>query len=72
MILDLSQFNEDFRGRVKMPGIFIISFDCEGKWGVADILNSHHEHYVTNERLNQAYRNILNILAVSMVKEMNR
>ena len=44
-----------------MPGIFIISFDCEGKWGI-DELNSHHEYYFTNDRLNKAYEKITNIL----------
>ena len=62
VILDLSQSHENFRRPIKMPGTFIITFDCEGKWGVNECLNSHHEHHFTNERLNQAYQRILNIL----------
>jgi len=51
-----------------MPGIFILSFDCEGKWGINEYLNSHHAHYFTNENLNQAYRGILNILKKTAIK----
>ncbi|SVD07644.1 uncharacterized protein METZ01_LOCUS360498, partial [marine metagenome] len=59
-----------------MPGIFIISLDCEGKWGAADHINNHHEHHprwfssntFTNARLNQVYRNILNILNKEEIK----
>ena len=50
-----------------MPGIFIISFDCEGKWGI-DGLNSHHEYYFTNDRLNKAYEKITNILDRKEIK----
>ena len=51
-----------------MPGIFILSLDCEGKWGASDHINNHHKLHFTNERLNQAYRNILNILKKEEIK----
>ncbi len=45
-----------------MPGRFILSFDCEGKWGVADVLTSGHQRELSDERLNRAYRAIIDIL----------
>jgi len=41
---------------------FILSFDCEGKWGVADALASAHARQLTDERLGEAYRHILALL----------
>ena len=32
-------------------GAFIITFDCEGKWGMADKINRQHERMLTNEQL---------------------
>jgi peptidoglycan/xylan/chitin deacetylase (PgdA/CDA1 family) len=45
-----------------MPARFILSFDCEGKWGVADALSARHRRALTDERLGHAYRSILSIL----------
>ena len=38
-----------------MVGIFILSLDCEGKWGVADILNKAHEKQLSDANLQGAY-----------------
>lgn len=51
-----------------MPATFIISFDCEGKWGVIDHLNDHHKANFTNANLNQAYQKLLNILNLRNIK----
>ena len=53
-----------------MPGIFMMSFDCEGKWGIhpAEDLNSHHEYYFTNAKLTQEYKRILIILNKAEIK----
>ena len=45
-----------------MPARFILSFDCEGKWGVADHLTARHQHDLSDERLGEAYRSILRLL----------
>jgi len=45
-----------------MSAYFIISFDCEGKWGVADHLTDHHRQYFTNQNLINTYTRILNLL----------
>jgi peptidoglycan/xylan/chitin deacetylase (PgdA/CDA1 family) len=45
-----------------MPGQFILSFDCEGKWGVADDLGSPHARQLTDQRLHAAYRAIVDLL----------
>lgn len=45
-----------------MPAQFILSFDCEGKWGVADELNSRYARELTDEKLRQAYRWIVDLL----------
>jgi len=42
--------------------IFIISFDCEGKWGVADHLSKHHRINITSENISYAYEKILVLL----------
>lgn len=42
---------------------FIVSFDCEGKWGAADHLTPRHHQILTNERLAEAYRTLTDILA---------
>jgi peptidoglycan/xylan/chitin deacetylase (PgdA/CDA1 family) len=41
---------------------FILSFDCEGKWGVADVLTAEHGRDLASDRLRGAYRSILEIL----------
>lgn len=45
-----------------MPGQFILSLDCEGKWGVADDLRSRHACELTDQRLREAYRAIVELL----------
>jgi len=45
-----------------MPGTFIISFDCEGKWGMADRITAHHDRVITREALIAAYGKILALL----------
>jgi hypothetical protein len=42
--------------------IFIISFDCEGKWGAADHISGHQRRILTNERLNIAYQQLVDLL----------
>lgn len=36
-------------------GTFILSLDCEGKWGMADHLDRFHDERLTSARLAQAY-----------------
>jgi hypothetical protein len=45
-----------------MSGVFIISFDCEGKWGVADHLDTRIEESFTTVNLLQNYRDLLALL----------
>jgi peptidoglycan/xylan/chitin deacetylase (PgdA/CDA1 family) len=45
-----------------MPGIFILSLDCEGKWGVADHLNDWHQKQLNDSRLKEAYTGITALL----------
>ena len=45
-----------------MTGSCIISFDCEGKWGMVDALNQTHRTLLTNENLISAYTEITQIL----------
>ena len=45
-----------------MPAQFILSFDCEGKWGVADALSSHHARRLTDQALQDAYSAIVQLL----------
>ena len=51
-----------------MAGTFIISFDCEGKWGVADHLNDRLRVALTNKNLNRAYRKLIEILDSWQIK----
>ena len=46
-----------------MAGRFIISLDCEGKWGMADCLTAHHHQFLTRENLIAAYEKILRLFA---------
>lgn len=39
-------------------GCFIISLDCEGKWGMADHIGPHHDRFLTTENLENAYTRI--------------
>lgn len=45
-----------------MAARFILSLDCEGKWGVADHLTRRHHHWLSDERLRQAYRGVVDVL----------
>jgi peptidoglycan/xylan/chitin deacetylase (PgdA/CDA1 family) len=44
------------------PGTFILSLDCEGKWGVADILNAGHHRDLGDRQLRSAYAAIAAVL----------
>jgi peptidoglycan/xylan/chitin deacetylase (PgdA/CDA1 family) len=45
-----------------VPGKFILSLDCEGKWGAADVLTERHQRDLSTGRLFRAYREILRVL----------
>lgn len=45
-----------------MGSIFILSLDCEGKWGVADHLTAAHRRDLAGERLSAAYHSVLRAL----------
>tara|TARA_B100000886_G_scaffold324207_1_gene268677 strand:- start:385 stop:1341 length:957 start_codon:yes stop_codon:yes gene_type:complete len=45
-----------------MSGTCIISFDCEGKWGLIDNLLPYHESHFTSLNIYQAYKTILDAL----------
>ena len=42
---------------------FIISLDCEGKWGFADRIGLSHDQVLTHQNLHKAYDSILRTLA---------
>lgn len=45
------------------PPTFIMSLDCEGKWGMADGLKSYHHEALTTAKITGAYRQLLGMLA---------
>lgn len=45
-----------------MPARFILSLDCEGKWGIADALARSDRHDLADDKLRGAYGSILNLL----------
>lgn len=45
-----------------MTAKFIISFDCEGKWGLADQLSDYYRSALTNDNLNKTYQRLKDIL----------
>lgn len=45
-----------------MSATFILSLDCEGKWGVADHLTDRHRRDLSDDRLRDAYRSIVQLL----------
>ncbi|MDP9348608.1 MAG: polysaccharide deacetylase family protein [Gemmatimonadota bacterium] len=49
-------------------GHFIISLDCEGKWGMADKLAPHWKRDLTNDRLIDAYTRLVSLLARHGIK----
>lgn len=46
----------------KDSSTFIISLDCEGKWGMADHISEYHRRTLTNENLLTTYRQLINLL----------
>ena len=46
---------------VTMTATFIVSLDCEGKWGMADHLTADHHRWLTSARLRDAYRRLLDL-----------
>jgi len=40
---------------------FIVSLDCEGKWGMADILQPYHHENLTNSALARAYERLVGL-----------
>lgn len=42
-----------------MTATFILSLDCEGKWGMADKITDYHDHHLTTAKLSQAYASLL-------------
>lgn len=46
-----------------MAATFILSLDCEGKWGMADHLTADHHRWLTTARLRDAYARILALFA---------
>lgn len=45
-----------------MTARFILSLDCEGKWGVADLLNADLHRTLSDERLRSAYAALVELL----------
>src|SRR5437588_642093 len=45
-----------------MAALFLLTLDCEGRWGVADHLTSRDRRQLTDERLRYAYAAILKLL----------
>lgn len=46
-----------------MAGSVILSFDCEGKWGIADLLYLPYAKKLTDASIMWAYESIMNVLA---------
>lgn len=49
-------------GHKLMPATFMLTFDCEGRWGVADQLTARDRTILTDEGLRQAYASIVALL----------
>lgn len=45
-----------------MTARFVLSLDCEGRWGIADDLGSAHARALDDRSLRQAYRQLLDVL----------
>lgn len=45
-----------------MPATFMLTFDCEGRWGVADHLTARDRNSLTDEGLRKAYAAIVALL----------
>lgn len=48
---------------MNLPPTFILSLDCEGKWGMADVLQPYHHRLLTSTNLASAYKQLLNLLS---------
>lgn len=48
---------------MRTPPTFIMSLDCEGKWGMADSLRPYHHRQLTDRNLVEVYRQLLDLLA---------
>lgn len=48
---------------MSVPGTFIVSLDCEGKWGMADHLQPYHHAQLTDAALAAVYDRIVALLA---------
>jgi peptidoglycan/xylan/chitin deacetylase (PgdA/CDA1 family) len=46
-----------------MPGTFMISLDCEGKWGIADLDRRIESGFITRSALIRAYESLVNTLS---------
>lgn len=44
-------------------GRFIVSLDCEGKWGMADHITAHHDRHLTEASLADAYARLVALFA---------
>lgn len=44
-------------------GRFIVSLDCEGKWGMADHITAHHDRHLTQANLARAYERLVRLFA---------
>lgn len=42
-----------------MTATFILSLDCEGKWGMADKITHYHDRHLTTAKLSEAYASLL-------------
>lgn len=48
---------------MSLPPTFILSLDCEGKWGMADSLQPYHHCLLTSANLAAAYRQLLDMFS---------
>src|SRR6266481_4493553 len=46
-----------------LPASFILSLDCEGKWGMADAITDHHRKHFLNDRIRKTYRDLVDLFA---------
>jgi peptidoglycan/xylan/chitin deacetylase (PgdA/CDA1 family) len=51
------------REGVRVQGRFIVSLDCEGKWGMADALAPYHHRDLTDRALAEVYDRLVAMLA---------
>ena len=48
--------------------VFIMSFDCEGKWGLADNITDQNCQILTNHNINSSYQQLLDIISRHSLK----